>query len=83
MFNTQFQVRTPKRDAMMDITAEVADALKSMKNLDTRTFVVDKRHADDEYGVVMFRDIANEAGWDLAGVWTDKGNLFAVTGLAL
>ena len=36
----------------------LADALKSMKNLDTRTFVVDKRHADDEYGVVMFRDIA-------------------------
>jgi hypothetical protein len=31
----------------------------------------------------MFRDIAKEAGWDLAGVWTDKDNLFAVTGLGL
>jgi dimethylhistidine N-methyltransferase len=36
-----------------------------------------------KYTLDMFRDIANEAGWDLAGVWTDKGNLFAVTGLAL
>ena len=25
---------------------------------ETRTLIVDKRHADDEYGVVMFRDIA-------------------------
>ena len=36
-----------------------------------------------KYTLDMLRDIANEAGWDLAGVWTDKGNLFAVTGLAL
>ena len=43
---------------IVDGMLTVADALKSMKNLDTRTFVVDKRHADDEYGVVMFRDIA-------------------------
>ena len=34
------------------------EALKSMKYPDTRTIVVDKRHADDEYGVVMFRDMA-------------------------
>ena len=36
----------------------VAAAMKNMQHLDTRTFVVDKRHPDDEYGVVMFRDIA-------------------------
>jgi signal-transduction protein with cAMP-binding, CBS, and nucleotidyltransferase domain len=43
---------------IVDGMLTVADALKSMKNLETRTFVVDKRHPDDEYGVVMFRDIA-------------------------
>ena len=41
-------------DGMLTVT----DALKSMKYPDTRTLVVDKRHADDEYGVVMFRDMA-------------------------
>jgi predicted transcriptional regulator len=41
-------------DGMLTVTA----ALKSMKHPDTRTLIVDKRHPDDEYGVVMFRDIA-------------------------
>lgn len=41
-------------DGMLTVT----DALKSMKYSDTRTLIVDKRHADDEYGVVMFRDMA-------------------------
>jgi len=36
----------------------VAEALKSLKYPDTRTMIVDKRHDDDEYGVVMLRDIA-------------------------
>jgi len=43
---------------IVDGMLTVAVALKKMKNLDTRTLVVDKRHPDDEYGVVMFRDIA-------------------------
>ena len=41
-------------DGMMTVSA----ALKSLKYPDTRTMIVDKRHLDDEYGVVMFRDIA-------------------------
>ena len=41
-------------DGMLTVT----EALKSMKYPDTRTLVVYKRHADDEYGVVMFRDMA-------------------------
>jgi len=41
-------------DGMLTVT----EALKSMKYPDTRTIVVDKRHPDDEYGVVMFRDMA-------------------------
>lgn len=36
----------------------VAAALNSLKHPHTRTIIVDKRHEDDEYGVVMFRDIA-------------------------
>ena len=41
-------------DGMLTVTA----ALKQMKHPETRTLIIDKRHADDEYGVVMFRDIA-------------------------
>ena len=36
----------------------VSEALRSLKYPDTRTMIVDKRHKDDEYGVVMFRDVA-------------------------
>ena len=43
-------------DGMMTVT----EALKSMKYPDTRTLIVDKRHDDDEYGVVMFRDMAKK-----------------------
>lgn len=43
---------------IVDGMVTVADALKRMKHPETRTLIVDKRHPDDEYGVVMFRDIA-------------------------
>lgn len=43
-------------DGMLTVT----EALKSMKYPDTRTLIVDKRHEDDEYGVVMFRDMAKK-----------------------
>ncbi len=43
-------------DGMLTVT----EALKSMKYPDTRTLIVGKRHADDEYGVVMFRDMAKK-----------------------
>ena len=43
-------------DGMLTVT----EALKSMKFPDTRTLIVDKRHDDDEYGVVMFRDMAKK-----------------------
>ena len=41
-------------DGMLTVT----EALHSMKYPETRTLIVNKRHDDDEYGVVMFRDIA-------------------------
>lgn len=43
---------------IMDGMRTVTEAMKSMKFPDTRTIIVDKRHDDDEYGVVMFRDLA-------------------------
>ena len=43
-------------DGMLTVT----EALKSMKYPVTRTLIVDKRHDDDEYGVVMFGDMAKK-----------------------
>ncbi len=43
-------------EGMMTVT----EALSTMKYPDTRTLIVNKRHDDDEYGVVMFRDIAKK-----------------------
>jgi signal-transduction protein with cAMP-binding, CBS, and nucleotidyltransferase domain len=43
---------------IMDGMRTITEAMKAMKYPDTRTLIVDKRHEDDEYGVVMFRDLA-------------------------
>ena len=52
---------------VVDGMLTVAEALKAMKYPDTRTLIVDKRDEDDEYGVVMFRDLAREVlGRDLS-----------------
>lgn len=45
---------------VVDGMLTVAEALRIMKYPDTRTLIVDKRDDDDEYGVVMFRDLARE-----------------------
>ena len=42
---------------IMDGMRTVTEAMNAMKFPDTRTIIVDKRHDDDEYGVVMFRDL--------------------------
>jgi predicted transcriptional regulator len=50
-------------DGMLTVT----EALKLMKFPETRTLIVDKRDDDDEYGVVMFRDLARQVlGRDLS-----------------
>jgi len=36
----------------------VKDALTTMKHIETKALIVDKRHDDDEYGIVMLADIA-------------------------
>ena len=43
-------------DGMMTVSA----VLKSLKYPENRTIIVKKRHPDDEYGVVMFSDIARQ-----------------------
>jgi CBS domain-containing protein len=45
---------------VVDGMLTVSEALKSMQYPGTRTLIVDKRHVDDEYGVVMFRDMAKK-----------------------
>ncbi len=45
---------------IVDGMLTVGDAVKSMKFPDTRTLIVNKRHEDDEYGIVIFRDIAKK-----------------------
>ncbi len=36
----------------------VADALRNMKHAEVRALLVNKRHADDEFGIVFLSDIA-------------------------
>ena len=43
---------------IIDGKLTVADALKTMKHVETKTLIVDKRHDDDEYGMVLLSDIA-------------------------
>ena len=45
---------------VVDGMMTVSEVLKSMKYPDTRTIIVNKREDDDEYGVVMFRDMAKK-----------------------
>ena len=45
---------------MIDGKMTVHDALKTMKHVDTKSLIVDKRHDDDEYGMVLLSDIAKQ-----------------------
>lgn len=38
----------------------VATALERMRHVDTKSLIVRKRHANDEYGVVLISDIARQ-----------------------
>ena len=42
----------------VDGMATVSDALKSMRHIETKCLIVDKRHADDEYGMLLLSDVA-------------------------
>lgn len=43
---------------MVDGMATVSEALRTMQHVETKCLVVDKRHPDDEYGVLLISDIA-------------------------
>lgn len=42
----------------VDGLTSVADALRQMKHVETKCLLVNKRHADDEFGIVLISDIA-------------------------
>jgi CBS domain-containing protein len=43
---------------VVDGMTTVSEALNKMKHVETKCLVVDKRHDDDEYGIVLLSDIA-------------------------
>jgi CBS domain-containing protein len=47
-----------KKFDMVEGLTTVADALRTMKHVDTKCLLVNKRHDNDEYGIVLISDIA-------------------------
>jgi len=45
---------------MVDGLTTVADALRAMRHVETKCLLVNKRHEDDEYGIVLLSDIARK-----------------------
>jgi CBS domain-containing protein len=45
---------------MVDGMTTVQDALLTMKHIETKCLIVNKRHDDDEYGIVLLSDIAKQ-----------------------
>jgi signal-transduction protein with cAMP-binding, CBS, and nucleotidyltransferase domain len=45
---------------MVDGMATISQALHKMKHVDAKCLVVDKRHEDDEYGILLISDIARK-----------------------
>ena len=43
---------------MVDGRMTITEALKTMKHVETKTLIVDKRDDDDQYGMVLISDIA-------------------------
>lgn len=45
---------------LVDGKLTVMHALRTMKHVETKTLIVDKRHDDDEYGILLISDIAKK-----------------------
>lgn len=45
---------------LVDGKMTVKEALQTMKHVDTKSLIVDKRNQDDEYGMVLLSDIAKQ-----------------------
>ncbi len=44
----------------MDGIITVAEALSKMKHPESRSLIINKRHSDDEFGIVFLTDVARE-----------------------
>lgn len=61
---------------IVDGMMRVSDALKMMRHVETKCLIVEKRHADDEYGMLLISDIARHVlGKDRA---PDRVNVYEV-----
>jgi predicted transcriptional regulator len=49
-----------KKFDIIDGRVTVMEALRTMKHVETKSLIVDKRHDDDEYGMVLISDIARD-----------------------
>lgn len=45
---------------LVDGRSTVMEALKKMKHVETKSLIVDKRHDDDEYGMLLISDVAKK-----------------------
>ncbi|HHH47832.1 MAG TPA: CBS domain-containing protein [Gammaproteobacteria bacterium] len=52
-------VMKPQVDIVDGMTT-VSEALRTMKRVETKCLIVDKRHENDEYGMVLIADIAKQ-----------------------
>jgi len=52
-------VMKPKYDIVDGMTT-IKDALKKMHHVETKCLIIDKRHDNDEYGIVLLSDIAKQ-----------------------
>lgn len=53
------EVMKPEFD-LVDGMSTVADVLDNMQHVENKAFIVDKRHHDDEYGMLLISDIARK-----------------------
>ena len=49
-----------KKYDIVDGMTTIQDALTKMRHTETKCLIVEKRHDDDEYGIVMLSDIAKQ-----------------------
>jgi predicted transcriptional regulator len=45
---------------LVDGLTKVSDAIMLMKERDSRVLIIDKRHENDEYGIVLLSDVARD-----------------------
>ena len=65
-----------KRFDMVDGMATIEEALKRLKHHNAKALIVDKRHEDDEYGLLLISDIARHVlGKDRA---PDRVNVYEI-----